>query len=115
MADDPDEKVEFWLVLTTCPDAGCADRLAEMLVSRNLAACVNIQPQVRSIYQWQGKVESSAEHLLLIKTAADRYAAIETLIKANHPYELPELIAVPIVAGSRDYLGWIHQSVCESP
>lgn len=115
MADDPDEKGEFWLVLTTCPDAGSADRLAEMLVSRNLAACVNIQPQVRSIYRWQGKVESSAEHLLLIKTAADHYDAVESLIKANHPYELPEVIAVPIVAGSRDYLGWIHQSVCESP
>ncbi len=115
MADDIDRKPTCWVVLTTCPDADSADRLAEMVVARNLAACVNIQPQVRSIYRWQGNVERAAEHLLLIKTTAARYDELECLIRANHPYELPEVIAVPIVAGSSDYLGWIHTTVCESP
>ncbi len=113
MAEDPGKNAAYWLVLTTCPDADSAGRLAQLLVSRNLAACVNIQPGVRSVYRWQGKVESSAEHLLFIKTAAMRYEALQDVIKANHPYELPELVAVPIVAGSSEYLSWMHQTVCE--
>lgn len=115
MAEDPGRNAAYWLVLTTCPDAESADRLAQVLVGRNLAACVNIQPQVRSIYRWQGRVEESAEHLLFIKTAAARYQELQDVIQANHPYELPEVMAVPIVAGSSEYLSWIHQTVCERP
>ncbi|MCG3201917.1 MAG: Divalent-cation tolerance protein CutA [Gammaproteobacteria bacterium] len=113
MAEDLGTKAAYWLVLTACPDAVSAERLAETLVRRNLAACVNIQPQVRSIYRWRGRIESSGEHLLLIKTAAARYRELQDVIEANHPYELPEVIAVPIVAGSGEYLSWLHQTVCE--
>lgn len=115
MAEDPGKNAVCWLVLTTCPDAESADRLAQVLVGRNMAACVNIQPQVRSIYRWQGRVEESAEHLLFIKTAAARYQELQDVIEANHPYELPEVVAVPIVAGLNEYLSWIHQTVCERP
>ncbi|MEZ5445998.1 MAG: divalent-cation tolerance protein CutA [Gammaproteobacteria bacterium] len=113
MAEDRGKNASYWLVLTTCPDADSAERLAHLLVSRNLAACVNIQPGVRSVYRWQGTVESSAEHLLSIKTAATRYEALQDVIKANHPYELPEVVAVPIVAGSSEYLSWICQNLCD--
>lgn len=113
MAEGPGKNAAYWLVLTTCPDAESADRLAETLVRRNLAACVNIQPQVRSIYRWQGRIESAGEHLLLIKTTAARYRELQDVIEANHPYELPEVIAVPIVAGSDEYLSWLHKTVCE--
>lgn len=95
------------LVLTNLADAGSADRLARALVEQRLAACVNMLPAVRSIYRWNDAVEEAAEVTLLIKTTAARYAELEQAILALHPYELPEVIAVPVSAGLPGYLGWI--------
>ncbi|WKJ89342.1 divalent-cation tolerance protein CutA [Methylomonas montana] len=95
------------LILCTCPDAETADKLAGALINEKLAACVNIMPGIRSVYEWQGKVEITQEHLLLIKSHQDRYAAIEATLQSLHPYQLPEIIAVAIERGSLDYLKWI--------
>ena len=95
------------LILCTCPDAETADKLAGALINEKLAACVNIMPGIRSVYEWLGKVEITQEHLLLIKSHQDRYAAIEATLQSLHPYQLPEIIAVAIERGSLDYLKWI--------
>jgi periplasmic divalent cation tolerance protein len=99
--------MEYLLALTTCPNQEVAERLARLLVEARLAACITILPGGRSIYFWQGEMESSEEHLLLIKTRAACYNDLEQTIKAHHPYELPEIIAVPIVKGESGYLAWI--------
>ena len=96
------------LVITTMPDEDAARALGTALVEARLAACVNIGPPVTSIYRWQGRVEQGAEHMLTIKTTASRLAALEAGIVARHPYELPEVIAVPITDGLSDYLAWIE-------
>ncbi|WP_446808073.1 divalent-cation tolerance protein CutA [Methylomonas sp. 2BW1-5-20] len=98
----------YQLILCTCPDAEVADKLAGTLITQKLAACVNILPGVRSVYEWQGEVEISQEQLLLIKSHQDRYAAIEATLQSLHPYQLPEIIAVAIENGSPDYLKWIN-------
>ena len=98
---------DYCLVLCTCPDPDTARDLATTLVSRRLAACVNILPGLTSVYGWQGQVETATELLLLIKTQADRYAALEFCIRQHHPYEVPEIVALPIGRGSQDYLDWI--------
>ncbi len=95
------------LIFCTCPDAEVAERIASHLVGENLAACVNILPGLRSVYRWQGEIESAQEHLLLIKSPTAAYDAVEAAIKALHPYQLPEIIAVAIECGSPDYLKWI--------
>jgi periplasmic divalent cation tolerance protein len=95
------------LVLTNLPDRTAAEMLATALIEARLAACVNILPPCRSIYRWQGAVEAADEVPLLIKTSEARYAALETAIRALHPYELPELIAVPITHGLPAYLAWV--------
>ena len=95
------------MVLTNLPDLAAARGLARVIVEQKLAACVNILPGVQSVYRWQGVIEEAAEWTLSIKTAPDRYAELELAIKRQHPYALPEIIAVPIVAGSADYLNWI--------
>jgi periplasmic divalent cation tolerance protein len=95
------------LVLTNLPDRTAAEMLANALIEARLAACVNILPPCRSVYRWQGAVEAADEVPLLIKTSEARYAALETAIRALHPYELPELIAVPITHGLPAYLGWV--------
>ena len=97
----------YQLILCTCPDASSAKLIAEQLVKLQLAGCVNILPGITSIYQWQGKIESTQEQLLLIKSHCENYPAIESKIKQIHPYELPEIIAVPIDGGLPDYLQWI--------
>ncbi len=96
-----------YLIYCTCPDLETAERIAEQLIRRQLAACINILPGLRSIYTWQGEIETAQEHLLLIKSPQARYAAIETAIKTLHPYQLPEIIAVAIERGSSEYLKWI--------
>lgn len=96
------------LIFCTCPDADVAERLARELVSAKLAACVNILPGVRSVYAWQGAIESVGEHLLLIKSHRERYAELEALLKQLHPYDVPEIIALPIERGSADYLNWMN-------
>ena len=94
-------------MLTNLPDAGAARLLADHLVGQRLAACVNILAPCRSVYRWQGKVEDTEEVPLLIKTSAARYPELEAAIRARHPYELPEIVAVPISHGLPDYLGWL--------
>jgi periplasmic divalent cation tolerance protein len=96
------------IVLTTCPDAETADRIARTLVEEGLAACVNVLPPMHSIYRWRGKIETANEQLLIIKGAQARLAAVMDRIRALHPYELPEIVAVPIAEGLPDYLAWLH-------
>ena len=99
--------METLLVITTLPDAASAHALAQALVEQRLAACVNVLAPCRSVYRWQGKVEDAEEVPLLIKTAAARYAALEAAIRAAHPYELPEIVAVPLAGGLPGYLAWV--------
>jgi len=95
------------LVISNLPDRATADRLAQALVERRLAACVNILAPCRSVYRWEGAVESAEEHPVLIKTTAERYAAVEEAIRGLHPYEVPEIIALPLAAGLHAYLQWV--------
>ena len=95
------------LVLTNVPDRAAAERLAELLVEKRVAACVNILSPCRSIYRWKGAVQHDEEHPMLIKTTAERYLALEQALRAGHPYELPEIIAVPIERGLTAYLDWV--------
>ena len=95
------------LVLTNCPDVEVADRIARTIVEQRLAACVNRLAPVESVYRWQGTVERATEVPLLIKTTRERYAEIEQAIRALHPYEVPEIIAMPVSAGLASYLRWV--------
>lgn len=95
------------LVLTNCPDQSVAESLAKALIESRLAACVNILAPCRSVYRWQGQVETATEIPLLIKSTAANYAALETLIRQQHPYDVPEIIALPIERGLPDYLNWL--------
>ena len=95
------------VVMTTLPDSPSAVKLAETLVEGHAAACVHILPAGQSVYRWKGRIESSVECTLLIKSTEAVYPLLERLILENHPYELPEIVAVPIVRGLEDYLGWI--------
>lgn len=98
---------EALVVLTNCPDDEIAERIARTLVENGLAACVNRLGPVSSIYRWRGAVERATETLLLIKTTRERYTEVEQAIRALHPYEVPEIVAVPIEAGFAQYLRWI--------
>ena len=100
----------FQIVLTTCPDEACAERIARALVEEGLAACVNILPPMRSVYRWKGKIEDATELLLVIKSTVARFPAIRERLRDLHPYELPEIIAVPIVDGLPEYLAWLNKS-----
>ena len=95
------------LVLTNLPDRAAAERLAGALVEKRVAACVNILAPCRSVYRWKGAVQREEEHPVLIKTTAERYPALEAAICAAHPYELPEIIAVPIERGLPAFLAWV--------
>ena len=106
---------EYQIVLSTCPDQQSADQLANAIIEDGVAACVSIIPAIRSLYRWQGKVESSQEHLLLIKTRKSHYNSLQQLICNKHPYELPEIIAVPIEAGLEQYLSWIDNNLSKQP
>ena len=97
------------LVLTNLPDRAAAERLADLVVEKNLAACVNILAPCRSVYRWKGAVQHDEEHPMLIKTTTERYAALEQALRGGHPYELPEIIDVPVERGLAAYLGWVEQ------
>ena len=99
--------VEYLLIITNLPDRAQALALAQKLVEDRLVACVNVLADCTSVYRWQGKSETAIEVPLLIKTLAQHYIAVERLIKSEHPYELPEIIAVPISSGLPAYLRWI--------
>ena len=98
---------QILIVFTNCPDEACANTIALALVEAKLAACVNILAPCRSTYRWQGSVENALETPVLIKTSESCYAALEAAIHARHPYELPEIIAVPVAHGLPDYLSWV--------
>lgn len=97
------------LIYSTCPDRQSAEQIADHLVELQLAACVSILPGVTSIYRWEGKRETSEEHLLLIKSTTAGYQRLEQAIQKLHPYELPEIIAVPVERGLTGYIDWINQ------
>lgn len=98
---------EILLVLTNVPDEATGDTIGRRLVEDRMAACVNLLPATRSIYRWQGAVEEATEVTLLVKTTPQRYADVEAAIRALHPYDLPEVIAVPVTAGLPGYLAWV--------
>ena len=99
------------VVFSTFPDADTAARIARTLVDEHLAACVNLLPTVRSIYRWEGKVCDEAETLAVIKTTAERYAALAARIAELHPYQVPEVIALPLADGHPPYLAWLAEQV----
>jgi len=103
---------DFQVLLNTCPDLNVAQDIAKALLEKHLVACVNIVPQIQSMYEWKGEIVSDNEILLIIKTQLKHYAAIENVLMQLHPYEIPELIALPIQTGLPHYLNWI-QSVTE--
>jgi periplasmic divalent cation tolerance protein len=98
---------DFAIVLTTMPDDDRADELARTLVDERLAACVNVHAPMSSTYRWKETVEHDAERQMVIKTTRDRLSALEVRLRALHPYELPELIIIPIEGGSEAYLKWV--------
>ena len=98
---------EACAVLVTAPDAETGARLARQLVEERLVACANLLTGVRSIYRWEGEIEEAGEVLLVLKTGAGRLREVAARVKALHPYALPEVVALPIVGGSRDYLDWL--------
>jgi periplasmic divalent cation tolerance protein len=95
------------LVLTNLPDRAAAEKLADALIQKRVAACVNILAPCRSVYRWKGAVQHDEEHPVLIKTTRESYAALEAAIREAHPYELPEIVAVPIERGLPAYLDWV--------
>jgi len=101
---------QYILVLCTCPSQAVADAIATALLEERLAACVNRLPGIQSMYRWEGRVTQDDEIMLLIKTKADLFGRLEKAIESRHPYETPEIIAVPIIAGSVEYLRWIGES-----
>ena len=102
---------EVVVVLVTCPTLASARRLANHVITRRLAACVNIVPGVESVFRWKGKTQRCREILLVIKTRRARFASLKQSILARHPYEVPEVIALSVVAGHRPYLQWVRSSL----
>ncbi len=95
------------VVFSTASSAEEAEKIARGLVNERLASCVNVVPAIRSIYRWQGKIEDSQEVLLIIKSSRERFDALRTLLEKLHSYEVPEVIAMPVVDGARNYLNWM--------
>jgi periplasmic divalent cation tolerance protein len=102
------------LVMTSLDNEAAAEMLAQQLVEAQLAACVQVLP-IKSFYVWQGESRREAEYLLLIKTRAALYPALETFIRAHHPYDIPELLQLPVTAGSADYLQWLRAGTRGDP
>lgn len=101
----------FLVVLTTLPNSAKSRQLAQLLLQKKLAACVNILGPAQSFYWWKGKIDSAKEHLLFIKTRKSHFNRLRALIEKNHPYESPEIIALPIAEGNASYLNWIKSSL----
>ncbi len=106
---------ELCIALTTARTVDEARRLAEMLVERRLAACVNILPGARSIYRWQGAIEESAEAMLTIKTSRHLIDAVHAALREAHSYDLPEFLIIPITGGGAEYIAWLAESLREPP
>ncbi|HLS05466.1 MAG TPA: divalent-cation tolerance protein CutA [Wenzhouxiangella sp.] len=99
---------EICVVMTTCPDAASAEQLARVLVESRLAACVSLGPEITSVYPWQGRIEREREISLTINTTRGRVDELKKQLVANHPYDVPELLVVPVVEGLDTYLNWIR-------
>jgi len=95
------------VVLSTVPNEQVGEKIARALLEENLVACVNMVPGVRSLYRWQGNIQDEQEHLLVIKTRTDRYERVEQRLRELHPYEVCEVVAFDVIAGSKTYLDWI--------
>jgi periplasmic divalent cation tolerance protein len=104
---------KYILILVTAPDLKVARRLARAALDAHLIACANLIPRIESHYHWRGKIESSSEVLLLLKTTRPRLAALEKLILAKHPYDTPEFLVLPLKAGNSRYLKWLDEAVTE--
>ena len=102
---------EVLAALCTCPDVATARRLANCLVEQRLAACVNILPEIRSIYRWRGELQDDSEALMVIKTTRLAYTELESWLLERHPYDVPEVLALPVQAGSAGYLGWVLNEI----
>ena len=100
------------VVLATFPNRESARQIGTILVEKQLAACVNISPEIQSIYRWEGEIQSETEAMAVIKTTVDRFELLEATLRDLHPYEVPEIIALPVEAGSRGYLDWVRESTC---
>ncbi|MCQ4144018.1 MULTISPECIES: divalent-cation tolerance protein CutA [Vogesella] len=107
--------MEVIMVLCNVPDAALAQQIAETLVGEQLAACVNIMAPCRSVYRWQGKLENASEVPLQIKTTAAAYPALQARLLQLHPYEVPEIVVLPLAAGLPAYLTWVAAEVLSSP
>jgi periplasmic divalent cation tolerance protein len=99
------------VVLCTCPDRATAESLAQSLVEKSFAACVNVLDGVSSFYDWEGRIESDAEVLLVIKTSREMFEELSGFIKREHPYDVPEIVFLPIELGSREYLDWMKETL----
>lgn len=99
------------VVLITAANKSEAEKIASVLVTEKLAACINIIPRVNSLFWWQGKMDNAKEVLLIAKTKLSAFKKIKTLVKKLHSYQVPEIIAIPIIAGEKKYLEWLNDSV----
>lgn len=100
---------EYIVVFITAPDAEVAQRIARVLVEERLAGCVNIIKDIRSIYFWQAKVEDEPEVLMVVKTKGSLFSKLKDRVRSIHPYTVPEIIAIPVIEGSEDYLRWLDE------
>ena len=105
------ESMDYIIVFITSGSAEEAEKIADMLVNKRLAACVSIIPEVKSVFSWKGKVENEKEVLLVVKSKRAVFNELVKQVKAAHKYEVPEIIALPIVEGSREYLDWMDSEV----
>ncbi|MEO5720264.1 MAG: divalent-cation tolerance protein CutA [Chthoniobacterales bacterium] len=101
---------EAWLVVSTFPDPETARRISRQMVDEHLAACANLTPTIQSIYRWEGKVEEAQETMVFFKTTPARFPELQARLKSLHPYDVPEIIAVPIRDGLPDYLRWVSEN-----
>lgn len=97
------------MVFVTCPNNKVAENIANILLKKKLAACVNIIPKIKSLYWWEGKVEKGNEILIIIKTKSELFKKVENEVKRNHPYKVPEIVSVKIDKGFKKYLNWIEE------
>ncbi len=110
-----ENKSKYIQVSTTVVKRSDAERIARMLSEKKLSVCTQIIGPITSVYRWEGKLKKSKEWLCIMKTKRTRYKSMEKAIKEIHPYELPEIVAVPIIEGSREYLGWMQEEIQEMP
>jgi periplasmic divalent cation tolerance protein len=103
--------MEYIVIFITVPEYDIGKNIADILINEKLAACVNITGKINSTYFWQGNVENDDEYLLIIKTRKDKFEELSQKVKENHPYSVPEIIAMPIIVGSKDYLNWIDETL----